>query len=113
VAVDLYAGICVSDFVAARAWYERLLGCEPTFLPHETEAVWVLAEGRSIVVVKDAERAGNALHTILVDDLDSHVSEIASRGITPADREHYSNGARKAIYRDADGNEFGFGGLPS
>lgn len=47
-----------------------------------------------------------------MDDLDSLVSEIASRGITPAERETYSNGVRKAIYRDAEGNEIGFGGPP-
>jgi hypothetical protein len=111
-ALDLYAGICVSDYPAARLWYERLLGSEPTFLAHETEAVWDLAEGRSIFVLEDAERAGHALHTIFVDDLDSLVSEIADRGISPAERETYSNGVRKAIYRDADGNEVGFGGAP-
>ena len=110
---DLYAGICVSDYAAARPWYERLLGSEPTFLAHETEAVWDLAEGRSIFVMENPGHAGNALHTIFVDDLDSHVSEIASRGISPAERETYSNGVRKAIYRDADGNEIGFGGAPA
>jgi hypothetical protein len=112
VALNLYAGICVSDYAAARPWYERLLGSEPSFLAHETEAVWELAEGRSIFVEEDAERAGHALHTIFVDDLDSLVSEIASRGISPAERETYSNGVRKAIYRDADGNEIGFGSAP-
>jgi hypothetical protein len=111
-ALDLYAGICVSDYAAARPWYERLLGSEPTFLAHETEAVWDLAEGRSIFVLEDAKRAGHALHTIFVDDLDSLVSEIASRDISPAERETYSNGVRKAIYRDVDGNEIGFGNAP-
>ena len=112
VALNLYAGICVTDYVAARPWYERLLGSEPTFLAHETEAVWDLAEGRSIFVLENPERAGHALHTIFVDNLDSHVSEIASGGISPDDRETYSNGVRKAIYRDADGNEIGFGDAP-
>jgi catechol 2,3-dioxygenase-like lactoylglutathione lyase family enzyme len=111
-ALDLYAGISVSDYAAARPWYERLLGSEPTFLAHETEAVWVLAEHRSIFILEDAERAGHAHHTVIVDDLDSLVSEVASRGIGPAERETYSNGVRKAIYRDADGNEIGFGGVP-
>lgn len=49
---------------------------------------------------------------MFVDDLDSVVAEIASRGIDPAERETYSNGVRKAVYRDADGNEIGFGGAP-
>lgn len=110
--MDLFAGICVSDYAAARPWYERLLGSEPSFLAHATEAVWELGEGRWIFVVQDAERAGRALHTIFVEDLDALVAEIAARGISPAERETYSNGVRKAIYRDADGNEVGFGGEP-
>ena len=40
------------------------------------------------------------------------VNEIAARGIEPAKRETYGNGVRKATYRDADGNEIGFGGAP-
>ncbi len=37
----------------------------------------------------------------------------ASRGIEADERDTYSNGVRKAIYRDADGNEIGFGGPPA
>jgi hypothetical protein len=51
--------------------------------------------------------------TIFVDDLDALVEDIASRGVEPAQRETYSNGVRKATYRDADGNEIGFGGSPA
>jgi hypothetical protein len=106
----LYAGIPVSSFETARRWYERLLGAEPSFLAHETEAVWELAEHRFIYIDEDAGRAGRAVHTIFVDDLDQVVADIASRGIEPDDRETYPGKARKAIYRDADGNEIGFGG---
>jgi hypothetical protein len=53
------------------------------------------------------------MHTILVDDLDATVAEIAVRGIDPAERETYSNGVRKATYRDRDGNEIGFAGMPT
>ena len=49
--LHLFAGIPVSDFGAARHWYERLLGAEPSFLPHETEAVWELGEERSLFIV--------------------------------------------------------------
>ena len=110
-ALDLFAGIRVSDYKAARAWYERLLGCEPSFTPHATEAVWELAEHRSLYIEEDAERAGRAVLTVLVDDLDARVADIASRGLEPDDRVTYSNGARKAIYRDLDGNEIGFGAV--
>ena len=108
--LDLFAGIRVSDFETARAWYERLLGSDPSFLPHSTEAVWELAEHRFMFVVEDAEGAGRATHTLLVDDLDGVVADIAARGIEPDERVTYPGKARKAIYRDADGNEIGFGG---
>ena len=109
--VDLFAGLRVRDFATARAWYERLLG-EPTFLPHATEAVWTLAEGRSVYVVEDAERAGGCVVTIFVGDLDGWTAGIAARGLDPDERFTYSNGVRKAVYRDPDGNEFGIGGAP-
>ncbi len=45
--LHLFAGLRVRDFGAARAWYERLLG-DPAFFPHATEAVWTMAEERSV-----------------------------------------------------------------
>ncbi|MEU2119640.1 VOC family protein [Streptomyces sp. NPDC016459] len=57
-------------------------------------------------------RAGHALHTLFVDDLDTRVDAIADRGPTPTDRETYANGVRKVTYHDPDGNEIGFGGAP-
>lgn len=108
----LFAGIRVSDLATAQAWYERLLGSEPSFFPNETEAVWELAENRSLYIEQDSDGAGRALHTIIVDDFDALVAGIASRGIEPDEQETYSNGVRKAIYRDPEGNEIGFGGLP-
>jgi hypothetical protein len=111
VQVDLFAGICVSDYEAARPWYERLLG-EPSFFPHETEAVWEVGEHRFVYIVEDAAHAGHARHTLFAADLDSLVAEIASRGLEPAERETYANGVRKITYRDAEGAEIGFGGEP-
>ena len=105
----LFAGLRVREFAEARQWYERLLG-EPTFLAHATEAVWTLAEGRSLYVVEEADGAGHCVVTIFVDDLDAQVAEIAARGLDPDERLTYSNGVRKAVYRDPDGNELGFGG---
>ena len=109
--LHLFAGMRVRDFVAARAWYERLLG-EPTFLPHATEAVWTLADDRSVYVVESADDAGHGVVLAFVDDLDAQVAEIAARGLEPDERVTYSNGVRKALYRDPDGNEVGFGGAP-
>ena len=110
--IELFAGIPVDDFERALAWYERLLGTEPSFVPHATEAVWELGEHRFIFIEKRADHAGHAMHSIFVDDLDDRVAAIADRGIESAERETYSNGVRKVTYRDPDGNEIGFGGPP-
>jgi catechol 2,3-dioxygenase-like lactoylglutathione lyase family enzyme len=110
--VDLFAGIPVKDYATALAWYQRLLGSPPTFLPNDIEAVWELAEHRSLYIEQRPERAGHAMHTVIVDDFDALLARIADRGLEPAELETYSNGVRKAIYRDPDGNEIGFGGVP-
>jgi hypothetical protein len=109
--LHLFAGLRVRDFEAARPWYERLLG-EPSFFPHATEAVWTLADDRSVYVVEHAEGAGHGVVTVFLDDLDGFVAAIAARGLEPTERETYSNGVRKNVYRDPDGNELGFGGAP-
>jgi len=108
----LFAGIPVNDYAAALIWYERLFGFPPTFFPTDTEAVWELAEQRSVYIEQRPEHAGHAMHTILVDDLDARIAQIADRGLEPTKRETYDNGVRKITYRDADGNEFGLGDAP-
>ncbi|MCP3783028.1 VOC family protein [Micromonospora sp. A3M-1-15] len=111
--VDLFAGLPVRDYRAAAAWYERLLGAPPSFLPNDTEAVWELAEHRYLFIEVRPDHAGHAMHTVFVDDFDARLAQIAERGLTPAERETYDNGVRKAIFRDPDGNEIGFGGGPA
>jgi hypothetical protein len=62
--------------------------------------------------VEHADGAGDGVVTIFLDDLDAHTAAIAGRGLEPHVRATYANGVRKAIYRDPDGNELGFGGGP-
>src|SRR5215472_18623649 len=107
--LDLFAGIPVADFAAARTWYERLLGSPPSFFPHDTEAVWKLAEHRYVYIVQQPERAGHAILLLFVTDLDALALQIADRGLDPVQRETYANGVRNITYRDPDGNEIGFG----
>ncbi|MEV4173135.1 VOC family protein [Nonomuraea sp. NPDC049709] len=109
-ALDLFAGIPVTDYAAALPWYERLLGRQPSFLPNDVEAVWEVAESRYVYIVQEPERAGNALVLWFVDDLDDWVTEIARRGIEPDKRETYEGGVTKVTYRDPEGNEISFGG---
>lgn len=107
--VHLFAGLRVRDFATACAWYGRLFG-DPSFYPHATEAVWTLADNRSIYVVEAQASAGQGVVTLFVEDLDAQVAEIAVRGLKPSEHEAYSTGVRKAVYRDPDGNEIGFAG---
>ena len=109
-AMDLFAGVPVTNYAAALPWYERFFGEPPSFLPNDTEAVWEVAEHRYIYIVQNPGRAGNALVLSFVDDLDHRVAEIGRRGIEPAKRETLDSGVTKVIYRDADGNEISFGG---
>lgn len=111
-AIDLYSGIPVNDFAAAVAWYERLLGAPPTLVASDTEAVWDLAEHRSLYIAQRREHAGHAMLSLFVDVLDARVAQIADRGLEPTTREVYENGVRKTTYRDPDGNEIGFGSVP-
>ena len=111
--VDLFAGIPVNDFAAALPWYEKLFGRKPSMFPHDTEAVWELAEHRLIYIVQRPERAGHAIHTMIVGDFDPLMAEIASRGLVPAKQERYGNGVRKTTFVDPDGNEIAFGAVPT
>ena len=109
--LHLFAGLRVRDLQAAQPWYEQLFG-EPSFFPNDTEAVWTVADDRSVYVVEHADGAGNSVVTLFVYDLDAHVAAAAARGLEPDERLTYSNGVRKAHYHDPDGNEVAFGGPP-
>ncbi len=110
--VDLFAGFPVRDYASASAWYERLLGCPPAFLPNEIEAVWELAEHRYIFIKVLPEHAGQAFNLFFISDLDRFTAAVSQRGLEPTKRETLSNGVRRVIYLDPDRNEVGFGGAP-
>jgi catechol 2,3-dioxygenase-like lactoylglutathione lyase family enzyme len=107
-ATNLFAGCAVADLAAARAFYARLFGREPDLVPNATEACWQLGEGMWVYVIVDAARAGGAINTILVDDLDALVADWASRAIAPDEIRQEGDAARKARVLDPDGNELGF-----
>jgi catechol 2,3-dioxygenase-like lactoylglutathione lyase family enzyme len=105
---ELFAGVAVADYDAALEWYERLLGGPPAFHPNDNEAVWQLAEHRWIYVVGDADRAGHALVTVLVDDLEARVPGLCQRGIDTEIRDTIP-GIRQAVVTDPEGNRITFG----
>jgi catechol 2,3-dioxygenase-like lactoylglutathione lyase family enzyme len=107
---DLFAGVSVADFERARSWYEDLLGSEPSFLPHDTEAVWEVAEHRFVYIVERPEHAGHAVLMLFADDLDAFLEDAAGRGLEPVAEEIHES-VRKVTFRDPDGNEISFGGV--
>ena len=82
-------------------------------MPNEIEAVWELEEHRYLFIEVLAEQAGHTRHLIFLSDLDAFIAQIEERGMMPAKRETLSNGVRKVIYQDPDGNEIEFGGAPA
>ncbi len=100
----VFAGVPVADYEAALAWYERLMGRPPDGVPNDREAVWQLAESGLIYVVADAQRAGGALVTLIVPDLDAKLAELAERGLMPEAIEELPGAGRKAAITDPEGN---------
>lgn len=114
VTIDLFAGVPVSDYTAAAAWYERLLGAPPSFLPNDTEAVWELADHRYVFIEVRPEHAGHAMHIPLRQRLRRpHLPNCRARPGASRVRESYTNGVRKATFRNLIGNEIGLGGAPT
>jgi predicted enzyme related to lactoylglutathione lyase len=105
----LFAGIPVADLEAAIGWYERLLEGPPDMTPNESERAWRLTEESWIYVVADPERAGRALVTVMVDDLDDRLAAIRERGIEVGEVQEITEGVRKVEITDPEGNLIGFG----
>jgi predicted enzyme related to lactoylglutathione lyase len=106
---NLFAGIVVLDRNASIAWYERLAGRAPDLIPNEYEAAWRMNETGWIYVIADAERAGSALNTLLVDDLEVFLADVQARGVTTGAIETIEGAARYAVITDSDGNRLKVG----
>ena len=101
----VFAGIPVTDYSSAIAWYSAVFGRPPDVIVREGhESMWELKPVAWVYVVRDPERAGKALVTILVDDIESEVSTLTARGITDIRREALPSVYMKAILTDSDGN---------
>src|SRR4051795_4380470 len=99
----VFAGIPVAELDAGLDWWERLLGRPPDMRPNESEAVWQLTESSSVYVVRDPDRAGNALVTLFVKDLDAELAGMSARGIESGEVET-KPGVRVSMLVDPDGN---------
>jgi hypothetical protein len=73
----------------------------------------MIAEQFWFYIIVDSARAGGAIQTIMVSDLDAVIAEIGARGIEFADEERPDVNVRKVMYHDPDGNEIGVGSIPA
>jgi hypothetical protein len=107
-----FAGLPVVDYTAAYDWYMRLLGREADMFPHETECVWRLTPTSSIYVAQDSDRAGSALVTFALDDLDAHERRLREAGFTFTEEATVA-APRRLVVSDIDGNRLVFFQDPS
>jgi hypothetical protein len=105
----VFAAVPVVDRDAAVGWYERLAGRAPDLIPNGEEAAWRMTETGWICVIADAERAGSARHTLLVDDLDAFIAGLVERGIAAGPVETIGEDVRFTIVTDPDGNRLKVG----
>ena len=66
--------------------------------------MWQVAETGWIYVVGNTRRAGHALLTLLVDDLEDQVAELAERGLATGAIDTVPGVVRKAVITDLEGN---------
>ena len=75
----------------------------------ENESMWQVADTGWIYVVGDTNRAGKALLTLLVDDLEDHVAELGERGLATGAIDTVPGLYRKAVIIDPEGNMISLG----
>jgi hypothetical protein len=86
-----------------------LFGREPDVIVRDDiECMWQVREAAWIYIVRDAERAGKSLVTMLVKDLESHLREFSARGLKGWSTDTLPGVYRKALFLDPDGNAVTF-----
>jgi predicted enzyme related to lactoylglutathione lyase len=100
----LFSGVPVSDIQSARLWYECFFGRPPDVVAHEAEVMWRVSQGGWLYILRDAARAGKAIVTMAVSDIEAAVSSLQGRGMTIGPIKPEGDAGRKAVALDPDGN---------
>ncbi len=104
----LFAGVPIADIEAAASWYGRLLGRAADIVVTSDEVMWRFSDAAWLYIIEDRERAGHALVTLCVADLDRALAEINERGIGSGAVETVGDSGRKSVVVDPDGNALSF-----
>lgn len=105
----LFAGIPVSDRGVAVGFYERVFGRPPDLVPNDQEAAWQVTDSGWVCLYAGGGPAASAPHTLLVDDLDGFLSDVAARGIVSGPVEAIGPSVRQIVITDPDGNRLKVG----
>jgi predicted enzyme related to lactoylglutathione lyase len=100
----LFAGIAVTDFEEAQAWYERFFGRVPDIVANDEEVMWQVTGGGWLYILRDTQHAGNGIVAMAVSDIEETTSAIEARGVASGPIEREGEAGRKALVRDPDGN---------
>jgi predicted enzyme related to lactoylglutathione lyase len=100
----LFAGVATADLDAAMAWYETLWGRPAEIVVNDDEVMWRICDGGWMYLIRDRDRAGQALVTVAVPDLDRAIGEVVGRGLAPSVVETIEGAGRKAPIVDPEGN---------
>ncbi len=111
-AYRLYSVVCVSDRVRALEWVEVFFG-RPADEVMGEKHLWQVGENAWVVVDERDERAGGAVITLGVTDLDDVLARLAAHGIAHEPVETYGNGVRHVVVLDPDGNSLSLAEAPS
>ena len=103
----LFAGLPVTDLRAASAWYEQVLGGPADAFPHPGEAVWHLTATGAVYVVEDAQRTGEGMLTLAVDDLRAIEARLRAAAIAATELPA-GDAPRRIRIVDPDGNTLTF-----
>jgi catechol 2,3-dioxygenase-like lactoylglutathione lyase family enzyme len=108
----LFSGVPVRDRAAALEWFAVFFG-RPADEVVGTEAMWRVSDTAWVFVDEHAERAGGALLTLGVEDLDAILARLAAHGVAHEPVETYDNGVRHVVVLDPDGNSLSLAEAPA
>lgn len=97
------AGVAVKELAGAIDWYSRLLDRQPDTQPMEGLAEWAFRDGGWMQVFEDEARAGRSSITLVEDDLDARLADLAAKDIAVQSTSESEN-LKVALVRDPDGN---------
>jgi predicted enzyme related to lactoylglutathione lyase len=99
------AVIPVAGIDSACSWYETFFGRPADQRPMDSLAEWHLSDLGWVQVFHDPDRAGQTTVNFIVDDLDKHLADLASKGIAAGETLTVSKGRQRlASITDPDGN---------